>query len=180
MPIVEHGLLVGVRTRADLLGPVPRGGPVGRRLHRIRHRRRTQALWPDDPRQGRSAADIMTPTPRVVTVSQTTSTTDAAARLREHRFTTLPVTDDEDRLVGVVSEADLLPDRLSGDRTPPPHTVGHAMTVDVVIADGAASLQGLTQLVLGHRLRVIPIVDEQHRLLGVLSRGDLLRSHPRS
>lgn len=180
MPIVERGLLVGVVTRGDLLRPVPRGGPVGRTLHRIGHRGHPPVVWPDEPRPGGSAAEIMTPAPQVVTVSETTSTTHAGALLRAHRFTTLPVVADDGCLVGVISEADLLPDHLSGDRTPPPHTVGGAMTVEVITAAATASLQDLTQLMIGHRLRVIPVVDADDRLLGVISRGDLLRANPPS
>ena len=181
MPIVEHGLLVGVVTQGDLLRPVPRGGPVGRTLHRIGHRGRPPPVaWPDQPRPGGTAAEIMTRVPQVVTFAEATSTSHAAALLREHRFTTLPVTDDHDRLLGVVSEADLLPDRLSGDRAPPPRTVGGAMTVDVVTAEPAASLKDLTQLILTHRLRVVPIIDADDHLLGVISRGDILRAHSRS
>ncbi len=128
MPIVERGVLVGIVTRGDLLRPALAGGPVGRSLHRLRHPARPRhTWWGDGTRRGRTAADVMTPVRDVVSVDETTPTAVAATLLPSNRFTALPVLDGDDHAVGVLSEADLVPDRLSGRRTPTPRTVAGAM-----------------------------------------------------
>ena len=50
-----------------------------------------------------------------VTVSTSASIADAARVLIERGFTALPVVDDDDRLVGIVTEADLIRDRVPAD-----------------------------------------------------------------
>ena len=72
----------------------------------------------------------MTPLADLVVAIPSTRVTDAAAWLPANRLTTLPVLDGDDRLLGVVSEADLVPDLLSGRRGPPPTRVEDAMTTN--------------------------------------------------
>jgi CBS domain-containing protein len=55
---------------------------------------------------GRRVRDVMTP--EVVTVGEQASFKEIAATMSEHRVTALPVLDDEGRVAGIVSEADLL------------------------------------------------------------------------
>jgi CBS domain-containing protein len=177
MPVVEHGELVGIITRGDLLRRPPAGGPVGRWWHRLRHPERRHRLgWGDEERAGRRAADVMTPLEDVLWVEETTATGVAAALLAENRFTALPVLDEDDHLVGVVSEADLVPDRLTGRRTASPSTVGGVMSVDTVTVRDRAPLDDLVRTVVARGLRLVPVVDEDDRVVGVVSRGDLLRA----
>lgn len=178
MPIVESGRLAGVVTRGDLLAPEPAGGVVGRWGRRFgRSTVRPPTMWGDvEVRSGPSAADVMTPSDQVYDLTEEMPVTNAAALLREHRFTAMPVTDEDGHVVGILSEADLVPDRLSGRRTPPPRTVGEAMTRDVVHVREANSVGELAQSMVARGLRLVPVVDAHARLVGVVSRGDLLRA----
>jgi CBS domain-containing protein len=180
---VDHGFLVGIVTRGDLLRPVPRGGKLGRLAQRVlRGRRSREAPAPAFPRApGRRppsgatvARDVMT-ADDLVTVTGTTSTEQATELLLHHRFTALPVVDDGGRLVGIVSEADLIRDPLAGRPGPRPRTVAAAMTTDVLTLQPDAALSDLARALSEGGLRVVPIVDDGRRLLGVVSRGDLLR-----
>ena len=131
------------------------------------------------------AKDLMTRA--VVTVRPGTSAKEAARLLTEHGFTTLPVVDDAERLVGVVAEADLLRNRLLPDpRTfvhgqpsepaaPASRTVAEVMATDVVSATPGTHAALLGRLMLDRHLRTIPVVDGD-RLVGVVSRRDLLRT----
>lgn len=178
MPIVERGVLAGVVTRADLLGTGSFGGPVGR-LFRRRRRPRPRFTRGDessDVRSGPTAADVMTPRKDVREAWEALDIDEAIGVLRENRFTALPVLDGDDHLVGILSEADLVPDTLSGRRTPPPQRVGQAMTRDVVRARGTDPVPELARIMIGGRLRLLPVVDDDDRLIGVVSRGDLLRA----
>jgi CBS domain-containing protein len=109
--------------------------------------------------------------------------------MREHAVSALPVLDSRRRVLGVVSEADLLPKEAQHDRhlglrqallrpeeagkvaalvaedlmTAPPITIGPDETLAA-----AARL-------LGRRgVKRLPVVDATGRLLGIVSRGDLL------
>lgn len=129
------------------------------------------------------AKDVMTAP--VVTVMPATHVTQAAKLLTSHGFTTLPVVDDEDRLLGAVTEEDVLRDgRLPGPAAPAlgddteqaisPPTVGRIMTTGVVTAGPDTHLATLTRLMLERRLHVVPVVNDG-RLAGIVTRGDLLR-----
>ena len=121
-----------------------------------------------------------------VSVTARTSARRAANILSEHGFSALPVVDHIGALVGVVSEADLIRDRVAtaGARSDedalaapdhhPAQTVGEVMTSLPDYVDHTASLEDIAAaMTSGHR-RSIPVVDGT-RLVGVISRSDVLR-----
>ena len=123
------------------------------------------------------AVEIMS-TP-AVSVTPRTSVRRAANILSEHGFSALPVVDLGGTLIGVVSEADLIKDRFSGDadvaRELHAETVGEVMTSPPAFVDQTASMETIADtMTSGHR-RSIPVVDGT-RLVGVISRSDILRS----
>jgi CBS domain-containing protein len=121
----------------------------------------------------------------VVTVHPATSVREAAALLLEHRITAVPVVDDHDELVGMVSEGDLVGDRFGHDprsqlrpvedEPPGPQTVGDVMTTSVVALGPSADAADLAQTMVGSDIRSIPIV-EGATVVGIVSRRDLLRT----
>jgi CBS domain-containing protein len=129
------------------------------------------------------ARDIMTSP--VITVRPETTVRAAAAILAERGFTALPVVDDEDQLIGIVTEADLVRDRfprdprfLIYDREPPAvagtELVGDVMTAEVTAMDQGADVADLTKALLDAHRRSMPIVDGP-RLIGIVTRRDLVR-----
>jgi CBS domain-containing protein len=182
MPIVEGGMLAGVVSRGDLLTPEPSGGAFGRLRKRLRRERPSVPRFGGDGevRTGSTAADVMTPAVDVCDLTEDMPVSTAAMVLREHRFTAMPVLDGEGHVLGILSEADIVPDRLSGRRTPPPSTVGQAMTRDVVCVPAVCPLSELTRTMISSRVRVLPVVDAAERLVGVVSRGDVLRANAAS
>jgi CBS-domain-containing membrane protein len=130
------------------------------------------------------ARDIMTRS--VVTVRADESARQAAGLLAEHRITAMPVLDGTGRLVGMVSEADLLAHRLAHDprshlwrddrpQPDPARTVGEVMSRTVVSLGPDADTASMAEVMLDRGLRSIPIVDGG-RLVGIVSRRDLLRT----
>lgn len=117
------------------------------------------------------AADVMSRP--VVTVDPATTVRAASALLGEHGFSALPVVDDEEHLVGIVSGADLLLAGTGQETSTEP--VGELMHQPVVSAPVAATPAELTETMLANRLRCLPIVDQDGVLVGVVSRSDLLR-----
>jgi CBS domain-containing protein len=128
--------------------------------------------------------DVMTT--EVVSVGPETSAKDAAELMVAGGFAALPVVDCRGRLVGIVAEADVLRDRLPEDprlhlrraapgRAAPPMLVGAVMTRDVRSVEPTEDLSDVARLVVDEALRSVPVVHDQ-RLVGILSRRDLLRA----
>lgn len=122
----------------------------------------------------------------VVAVGPDTSVKYAAEVMADRGFAALPVIDDLGRLVGIVAEVDVLRDRLPADPRlharrdqvghdgPPPLLVGGVMTETVRTVDAAADVSDVATLFANQRLRSVP-VTEHDRLVGIVSRRDLLR-----
>ncbi|MGH3588278.1 MAG: CBS domain-containing protein, partial [Pseudonocardia sp.] len=108
----------------------------------------------------------------VVTARVAEPVDDVAARLVELRHRSLPVVDEQQRLVGLVSEADLLGrEPLSGRSGG--RTVGAVMTREVVTLSPEDAVSSARLLVAERGFRMLPVVDGG-RLVGVLTRSDLL------
>jgi CBS domain-containing protein len=182
VPIVRQDILVGVVTRTDLLrrssvrerwrrrlrrwrGAYIQPGPASAALH--------DTQQPFDQRAPRTAATVMNSNPSFV--RPTMSGSDTATRLMELGVTALPVVDGTGRLVGLVSEADLLHDPLSARRTPRTATVTGVMATDIVTVAPNTSVEELHRLLVDDGLRLVPVVEDE-MLVGTVTRNDLLRS----
>jgi CBS domain-containing protein len=132
------------------------------------------------------ARDIMTR--QVVTFWPDTLVRNAADVLLRRRITAAPVVDREDKLIGMVSEADLIvprrpahPRSQSGREEPEPHwpvatqTVGDVMTTDVVAMFPTTEIGALAQAMFEYEVRSIPIVQGLI-VVGIVSRRDLLKT----
>ena len=131
------------------------------------------------------ARDVMTR--EVVTVGPETSAKYAAEVMAEHGFAALPVVHEDDRLIGIVAEADVLRDRMPADprlhlrrdgETPgsPPSLLVHGvMTPDVRAVEATDDVADVARVFVDERLRSVPVVD-RGRLVGIVSRRDLLRA----
>jgi CBS domain-containing protein len=93
----------------------------------------------------------------------------------------------EDVLIGMLSKLDALKVFAFTQQQLLPHyadgmaaTVDRIMSTDVVTVDPEAKLQRVLQLMLEHRIRSIPVVDSQRRLLGIIAREDVMRAMERS
>ena len=125
------------------------------------------------------ARDLMSSPP--VTVRADTPAKAAIALLAAHGFTALPVVDGDDTLIGLVTEADLLHDRVLADpRTPhepipaPEQLVGSLMTPRPRTVPPGTDVARVASLMLEQHLRSLPVTDG-NRVVGVLTRRDLLR-----
>ncbi|WP_433802796.1 CBS domain-containing protein [Actinomycetospora sp. CA-084318] len=173
MPVVERGLLVGIVTRGDLLRTPERRSLVDRLLGTPDVD--LDVPPPDRPRAGTTAGEVMTPIDRCWVADPSTPVGEAAAWLSAQRLSALPVLDADDHLLGVVSEADLLPDRLSG-RGRAPRTCGEAMTAGATAVRHDVPLTKVAKAMVRRRYRSLPVLGADDRVVGMVSRGDLLRA----
>ena len=116
------------------------------------------------------AADIMTRP--VVTVAPEALVIDAIQLLLRHHLSGLPVVRDGDRLVGIITEHDIMNLALSGNAADT--RVEEAMTAPVVSLPPEADLGTLIDCLSSRRLRRVPIVRDG-RVIGIVSRRDVLR-----
>jgi CBS domain-containing protein/PII-like signaling protein len=142
--------------------------------------------------------DVMTPADRVDVAAPDTPLRDLVALLLRRRRRAIPVLDPERRVVGIVTNLDLvrragLPLRLEllralGERDEPAvavhlaglhgdgRTAGSIMTPEVVTVPPDLRLTDAADLMLARRLKRLPVVDPEGRLLGMLSRFDVLQT----
>jgi CBS domain-containing protein len=135
------------------------------------------------------ARDVMSSP--VITVTPDTTAKDAADLLASNGFTALPVINDDDRLIGIVTEADVVRDRFPRDPryrnayqeevlgvSARPHrpaaTVGEVMTTSVISMGAGTDVVDLVTAMLDNKVRAMPIVDGS-RVVGIVTRRDLLR-----
>lgn len=137
----------------------------------------------------RRVADLMTTA--VVRVRPDTSFKDIAVRLAEHEITAVPVVDDQDHPIGIVSEADLLRTQqsqsdpsghLPDEQLPPAESAkAHAlmaeglMTSPVITARPQWSVVEAARTMARHHVKRLPVVDDADRMVGIISRSDLVQ-----
>lgn len=124
----------------------------------------------------RTVNDVMTHA--VVSVDQAAPVHDIVETMRRWGFSSLPVLSAEDRVIGVVSEADLLVKAEGADAS---HTVtaGQLMTVPPVTVPPHATIAAAARLMAEGHFKRLPVVDDDGGLVGVVSRGDLLKIYLR-
>lgn len=184
VPVVDKGVVVGVITRSDLLRHRHAGGVVRRAARRlggsVLAAPLPEAMTPRGAgRVGRRpisslrVADVMTDG-GLVAIPPALALDEAAEVLLSYRFTAVPVVDDDDRLLGIVSEADLMHGSVAGGRRTRARTVSGVMTHDVEVVHPDDPLTAADQLLSQRGFRVVPVVDDDGVLVGVVSRSDLL------
>ncbi len=114
------------------------------------------------------------PSHEVVTIGPDATVRDLIALLAEHNVGALVVSDDGERVTGIVSERDVVR-RLHADAAVLDTAVSEIMTADVRTCAGEDGLTDLMQLMTEHRIRHVPVVADG-RLTGIISIGDVVKS----
>ena len=121
----------------------------------------------------------------VITIQSDTPLPDAIRVLHDHKIRRLPVLDVRGRLVGIVSERDLL------HASPSPATslsiwevnyllnklqVDELMTKDVITVKADAPLEEAANLMVEHKIGGIPVVDDDDHVVGVVTETDIFKA----
>lgn len=114
--------------------------------------------------------DIMTPNPRTVQPSDTLQA--AAQAMDELNVGVLPVCEGE-RLVGLVTDRDIVIRSVSAGQNPRTATVADAMTTDPRTMNIDNSVMDALRMMEEQQLRRVPVLDGQGKLAGIVSLGDL-------
>ncbi|KAI5074515.1 hypothetical protein GOP47_0010476 [Adiantum capillus-veneris] len=149
-----------------------------------------------------TVGDFMTPKGDLITAKATTSVDEAIELLVQNRITGLPVVDETGKAVGVVSDFDLLAlDSISGNRPsnsslfPEPgstwkafkeiqmliskthgKTVEEVMTPSPLVVQENSNFEDAARLLLETQKRRLPVVNEDGKLVGLLTRGNVIKA----
>lgn len=140
----------------------------------------------------------------VITLHAETTVEEAIALLGEHRISGAPVVDGEGRLVGLLDDSDLIVADarlhaptvveilgayfpLPGERHRFDEDVRHALAGQVgelmdtrpPSVGPAATVEDVATLILDHGVSRVPVVDDGRRVVGVVTRGDLVAAMSR-
>ncbi|MFF0558382.1 CBS domain-containing protein [Streptomyces sp. NPDC004266] len=124
----------------------------------------------------RTVDDVMTHA--VVSARLDAPVKEIVRSMRRWGVSAVPVLSAEGRVVGVVSEADIL-GRVPGEDSMGSVTAGSLMSAPAVTVSRGATIAGAARLMGRGRLKRLPVVDEDGRPVGVVSRGDLLKVYLR-
>ncbi|MFF3518107.1 CBS domain-containing protein [Streptomyces sp. NPDC002573] len=139
--------------------------------------------------QHRTVTEVMTRP--VVTAQLSSSFKQIAHLLRDNDITAVPVIDDEGHPVGIVSEADLLR-KAASLPDPEGRPVGHRLSLDELARADAETAEAMmsapvvtarpgwnvvetARTMYRHKVKRLPVVDDLGKLVGIVSRSDLLR-----
>lgn len=105
----------------------------------------------------------------------------AASRLmRERHVGDLVIVeelDEEREPVGIITDRDIVVEIIARDKDPRMVTVGEVMSKPVVIASESEDAAQALQRMAAHGVRRVPVVDDQRRVIGIVTLDDLLREH---
>jgi CBS domain-containing protein len=134
-------------------------------------------------------------TRRVIALREDAEYKNIAAVLRRYRVSACPVIDEDGRVIGVVSEADLLCKQTDPPMPPGLHrldwrlhehtkatamTAGELMTAPAVVIVPSAPVATAAKVMQDRLLKRLPVVDSDGRLIGIVTRSDVLSVFERS
>ncbi len=108
--------------------------------------------------------EIMTSS--VITVPATMPVQEVAEVLRERQITGLPVVDDQERVIGVLSDIDIVTRRGQ--------VAGDIMSPQVISVTTETDVESVVAILANRRIRRVPVLADG-KLVGIVSRSDLLR-----
>jgi CBS domain-containing protein len=117
-------------------------------------------------------SEVMTPGVRLVSPEHPIS--EAARLMAEIDAGALPVSEG-DRLVGMITDRDIAV-RAVAEQKPPTTKVGEVMSQEVLYCFDDQDLEDIAQNMSDMKVRRLPVVDREKRLVGIVSIGDLAKS----
>jgi CBS domain-containing protein len=108
----------------------------------------------------------------VQSIGPAASALDAANQMNERKIGSLLVME-ADRLIGIITERDMLQRVLVARRDPASIHVGEVMTTELVCCYPHTTVEEARGVLKNRRIRHLPVLDENEKLLGLVSIGDL-------
>jgi len=109
----------------------------------------------------------------VQTAQPETTVLEAVRVMNDHKMGALVVTDASNRVVGIFTERDVLCRIVAEQRDPASIQVGQVMSDQVICASDQMAVATVQTLMKQRRIRHLPVVDGEDRLIGIISIGDV-------
>jgi len=109
------------------------------------------------------AKNIMTR--KVITIDPAAAVKDLAKVLSRNRISGVPVVDKKGKVLGVVSEADIIGKKGK--------QVKSIMTAEVISVTEETPVSEVAALMTGHRIKRVPVLRD-NKLVGIISQGDIV------
>ena len=119
---------------------------------------------------GTKVRDVMTERPRVVTSD--TPVTQVAELMESEDVGSIPVLDGE-QLTAIVTDRDIVIRALAKGKDPRGMPVREVFTTEIVTVGPDQDLSEALQIMAANQVRRLPVVDEENRLVGVVSQADV-------
>lgn len=116
---------------------------------------------------------------RIVHIPASTTLQDAARLMRDHNLRALFVTEHGVtgmRVIGIVTDRDMVVHGIASHNDCTQTTVSEAMTHGVLTIHSRAVISEALRTMLGHGLHRLAVIDEQQRLIGMLTLDDTIRA----
>jgi CBS domain-containing protein len=118
------------------------------------------------------ARDVMTTS--VISVPPDTTVRSVCNLMREHEIGALPIVDIVGRVLGLVTDRDVVVRAVAARRDIDRVQAGDIMSVGIECAHLDTPVTGLAEKMARYRVRRIPVLDEDEKLVGIVSRDDLV------
>ena len=119
---------------------------------------------------GTKVRDVMTTRPRVVTPE--TPVSQVAELMESEDIGAVPVLEGE-QLAGMITDRDIVTRAIAQGKDPRGMPVREVSTRDVVTVSPDHDLSDALQLMAQHQIRRLPVVDDENRLVGIVSQADV-------
>lgn len=118
-------------------------------------------------------SDVMTPDPVVCEPAEPVRS--VARAMKQHDVGAIPVVESaaSKRLVGIVTDRDVVVKVVAGDREVDEATVRDAMTSNPAVCRGEDDVEQALRLMAERQVRRMPVVDGSGRLLGIIAQADV-------
>ncbi len=121
---------------------------------------------------GPKVREVMTDRPRCITPE--TPVSEAARLMKSEDVGSLPILDGE-RLTGIVTDRDIVLQAVAEEKDPRGMPVREVASRDLVTVGQDEDLSEALKRMASNQLRRIPVVDEDDRLVGIITQADVAR-----
>ena len=117
------------------------------------------------------AKEIMTPAPQCC--SRETTLNEVANLMVEADCGEIPITDGSNRLIGVITDRDIVCRVVAKGKNPTAVTAGECMTEPVVVVNEDTKLEDVMSVMEENQIRRVPVVDASGCCCGIISQADV-------
>jgi len=108
-----------------------------------------------------------------IVVRENITISEASKIMDSNNIGSLPIVDDNGKLIGIVTERDIVRAISRGVKLDTP--VKHVMSTKLIVADRDENIVSIAIKMIENNIRHIPVVDNENKLVGIISIRDVLR-----